>query len=92
MLPRLYNPRQVIFPLDFEKTEQSERFMKTVETIIKERPDCVNPAISIPSPGERGPLASGGGAGAGGVCRCGGVGGRDADAVYTCMGLAGIGL
>jgi hypothetical protein len=45
-------PRQVIFPLDFEKTEQSERFMKTVEAIIKERPDCIgsHAARDIPSP------------------------------------------
>lgn len=43
---------KVIFPLDFEKTEQSERFMKTVESIIKERPDCIgsHAARAIPSP------------------------------------------
>jgi hypothetical protein len=45
---------QVIFPLDFEKTEQSERFIKTVEAIIKERPDCPNAPLHIPSPGDRG--------------------------------------
>eukprot|EP00878_Enallax_costatus_P023510 GHUV01025010.1.p1 GENE.GHUV01025010.1~~GHUV01025010.1.p1 ORF type:complete len:338 (+),score=13.55 GHUV01025010.1:242-1255(+) len=30
---------RVIFPLDFEKTEASQRFMKSVEAIIRERPD-----------------------------------------------------
>jgi hypothetical protein len=34
---------QVIFPLDFEKTEASQRFMKAVEAIIRERPDCMGP-------------------------------------------------
>jgi hypothetical protein len=34
---------QVIFPLDFEKTEASQRFMKAVEGIIRERPDCMGP-------------------------------------------------
>jgi len=59
---------QVIFPLDFEKTEQSERFMKTVETVIRERPDCINPAVNIPSPADRAGLASAGdGQAAGGV-------------------------
>lgn len=52
---------KVIFPLDFEKTEQSERFMKTVETVIRERPDCINPAVNIPSPADRAGLASAGG-------------------------------
>jgi hypothetical protein len=28
--------------------------MKTVETIIKERPDCPNAPLNIPSPGDRG--------------------------------------
>lgn len=47
---------QVIFPLDFEKTEQSERFMKTVEAVIKERPDCIgsHAARDIPSPAQLG--------------------------------------
>lgn len=31
---------KVIFPLDFEKTEASQRFMKAMEGIIRERPDC----------------------------------------------------
>lgn len=48
---------QVIFPLDFEKTEQSERFMKTVEAIIKERPDrpdfIPSSGVNIPGPGDR---------------------------------------
>jgi hypothetical protein len=35
---------KVIFPLDFEKTEASQRFMKAMEGIIRERPDC--PAYS----------------------------------------------
>lgn len=39
---------QVIFPLEFEKTEASERFMKHVEAVIKERPDC--PAHLAPPP------------------------------------------
>jgi hypothetical protein len=34
---------QVIFPLDFEKTEASQRFMKAIEGIIRERPDCLGP-------------------------------------------------
>lgn len=51
---------QVIFPLDFEKTEQSERFMKTVEGVIKDRPDCINHALNAPNTSDRGLLGASG--------------------------------
>lgn len=40
--------------------------MKTVEAIIRERPDCINPAVNIPSPLDgRGGVGSGGTGGLG---------------------------
>lgn len=41
---------RVIFPLDFEKTEASQRFMKAIEAIVHERPDRPPYTAAGPAP------------------------------------------